>query len=114
VRQIEQIAIRQQKLRETKQNSDELMSFLGFSDVEDFNCVAEDAFIHYTSFGESGQNLVATNTLPQNLDNALATSSEKSPFKNRCLKVGDKRNFLQREVTCEEVGSPLPRNLHFS
>jgi hypothetical protein len=36
-------------LRETKQNSDELMSFLDFSDIEDFTNVQPLQFIEYTN-----------------------------------------------------------------
>lgn len=50
MRQIEYIALRQQRLRETKQNSDELMDFLGFNDVEDFGTVGQDDFIDCSEF----------------------------------------------------------------
>ena len=53
IRQIEYLAIRQQRLRETKQNSDELMSFLGFDDIEDFTRVEPHQFIEFTNFKKS-------------------------------------------------------------
>ena len=48
LRQIEYVILRQQRLKEIKHNSDELMDFLGFNDVEDFMTVGEDIFFEYS------------------------------------------------------------------
>ena len=47
VRQIEELAYRAQKMRETKHNSSSLMHFLDFEDVEDFSNPPPGAFEEY-------------------------------------------------------------------
>eukprot|EP00347_Sterkiella_histriomuscorum_P001434 403372051 len=116
VRQIELIALRQQKLRETKQNSDELMGFLGFDDVEDFSCPSEDAFIDYTRFGSSSPhkivNILTVSTSSMNTQDDCINTPLKGRSKNP--QVGEKRVLSQREMTCEDLQSPTLQNFTIS
>lgn len=63
------------------------MGFLGFSDIEDFSNIAEDAFVDCTNFGATSPSFV----------NILTSSTTTTPIntkdKNRCLKVGEKRTL---------------------
>ncbi|CDW83638.1 UNKNOWN [Stylonychia lemnae] len=89
VRQIEYLAIRQQRLRETKQNSDELMSFLGFSDIEDFNDVQQHEFIEYTNY---------------------RTKKVMIKDKIRCLSRNKTSLFTNVEALSQEIPSPTLRH----
>lgn len=82
------------------------MSFLGFDDIEDFTNVNEEAFIDCTNFGSKALNIV--NILTSDTPSSTPLNAKD---KKKLLRVGDKRSLRQRELTRDDMESPMPRNL---